>query len=182
VLLVRAAWKESEAVKAEFANWVPERTPALVAVLLAAAGAAALVGGGYLIASELTPTATHLRVPSFVIGGTAAAFATALPAAVAAVVASRRGRSDLVLGVVVAPVIFNLLLVAGAGAMARPLVIDRRIILEVIPVMALFALLLLPVLFNGLKVPRWEGALLLLGYAGFVAWQVRVALAVRATS
>ena len=36
-------------------------------------------------------------------------------------------------------------------------------------------LLLLPVLFNGLKVPRWEGALLLAAYAGFVAWQVVVA-------
>ena len=69
----------------------------------------------------------------------------------------------------------------AAAAMARPLLIDPRVILEVIPVMALFAALLLPVYFNGLKVPRWEGALLLVGYVAFIAWQVRVVLAVRTT-
>ncbi len=57
-------------------------------------------------------------------------------------------------------------------ASLRPLVVEERTILEQIPVMALFVLLLLPVLANGLRVPRWEGALLLAAYAGFVAWQV----------
>ena len=75
--------------------------------------------------------------------------------------------------------IFNLLLVAAVIALVQPLVIDDRVILDVVPVMAVFALLLLPLYFNGLKVPRWEGGLLLAAYAGFVTWQVRVALAVR---
>jgi cation:H+ antiporter len=172
VLLIRAAREETEPVKAEFASWVPERTPVLAAAVLVLMGLSALVGGAYLTASELTPTATHLRAPSVVLGGTMGAFATALPTAAAAVIASRRGRSDLVLGLVVGPVIINLLLVAGAVAMVRELVIDQRIILEVIPVMGIFALLLLPVAFNGLHVPRWEGVLLLAAYVGFVCWLV----------
>ena len=90
---------------------------------------------------------------------------------VCAVAASLRGRSDLVLGIVVGSVLFNLLLVGGV-AMVEPLLITRNTILEAIPVMALFALLLLPVLLNGLHVPRWEGALLLAAYAAFVTWQV----------
>lgn len=181
VLLVLAARRESGEAKAEFANWVPERTPVPVAVLLALAGAAALIGGGYLIASEFAGTAIRLLLTEGkrVSFGVLTASVTALPAAVVAVIAARRGRSDLVLGVAVGPVIFNLLFTAAVAALAQPLLIDQRVILEVIPVMALFALLLLPVYFNGLKVPRWEGALLLAGYAAFVTWQVRVVLAAR---
>lgn len=174
VLLVRAARTESEQVKAELASWVPGRTSVWVAALLALAGAAALVGGAYLTAAEVYGTAVHLKLAAriTVLGSTLAAFVTALPTAVGAVLAARRERFDLVLGIAVGPVIFNLLFVAAVVALVRPLVIDQRVILEVIPVMALSALLLVPVLFNGLKVPRWEGALLLAAYAGFVVWQV----------
>ena len=38
--------------------------------------------------------------------------------------------------------------------------------------MVLFAVLLLPVLLNGLRVHRWEGAFLLGLYIGFILWQV----------
>lgn len=114
-----------------------------------------------------------MRLTAPVEGATIVAFGTSLPALVAAVVASRRGRSDLVLGIVVGSVLFNLLLVCGSAAMVEPLLITESTIIRVIPVMALFTLLLLPVLLNGLRVPRWEGALLLAAYAGFITWQVR---------
>jgi cation:H+ antiporter len=172
VVLVRAARQEPAEVKAEFAGWVPERTPVWVAAALALAGLAALVGGALLTAAELTPTANHLKAPSFVLGSTASAFATALPAAVAAGVAARRGHFNLVLGTVVGGVLANVLLAAGVAATAHPLLIDRWVIFEAIPAMALFALLLLPALLNGLRVPRWQGVLLLATYAAFVAWQM----------
>ena len=41
-----------------------------------------------------------------------------------------------------------------------------------LPVMAGFAVLLMLVVANGLRVHRWEGALLLAAYAGFIVWQV----------
>jgi cation:H+ antiporter len=175
VLLVRATRRESEAVKAELGSWVPERTPVWLAAVFTALGLAALVGGAYLTAAELGPAANRLRTPWFVVGSTAAAFATALPTAVAAVVAARRWAHDLVLTLVVGPLIFNLLLVGGLAALAHPLKVEDRAILDVVPVTAMFVLLLLPVLFNGLRLPRWEGAVLLAAYAAFVTWQVRLA-------
>lgn len=177
-LLIRAMRRESDAVKAEFADWAPEREPLWAAALAALLGLTALVGGAYLTAAELVPAANRLRAPSFVIGGTAAALATSLPAAVAAVLASLRGRHNLVLALATGPLIFNLLLVGGLAAVSQPLVIDDWVILNAVPVMAIFVLLLLPVLLNGLKVPRWEGVLLLAAYAGFIAWQVRLAVRV----
>ena len=172
VLLIRAARRESEEVKAEFAAWVPERMPVWLAVPLALAGLAALVGGALLTASETIATAVYLKCTSLALGSTLAAFGTSLPTLVVAVVAARRGRFNVVLGLVVGSILFNLLLTAGLVAMARPVLIEPRAIMEAIPAMALFALLLLPVLLNGLTVPRWEGALLLAAYTGFVTWQV----------
>lgn len=177
-LLVRAARQEPQTVKAEFASWVPERTPVWVAVVLALGGIAALVGGARLTTAEVIGTAAHLKAPWFVLSSTLAAGVTALPTAVVAVVAARRGRSEIVLGLVAGSVLCNALVAAGASALARPLEIERRVILEMIPVMALFAVLLLATRFNGLKVRRWEGALLLAAYIGFTAWQVSIALQV----
>lgn len=178
VLLVRAARAEPDDVKAEFAGAVPARMPVWVAGALALAGVAALAGGAVLCASEVRGAAEHLNVTRrvLVLGDTLCAFATALPAAGAAALTARRGRGDLALALAVGPVIFNLLFAAGAVAMVQPLVIDEPLILQVVPVMALFALLLVPVYANGLTVPRWEGALLLVAYAGFISWQVWKAL------
>lgn len=180
VLLVRAARRESDAVKAEFGGWVPDQMRVWLAVLLAVGGLAATVGGAVLAASKLIAAARELKTSAPVMGQTLVAFGTSLPALVAAVIASRRGRSNLVLGGVAGAVVFNLLLVAGVAAIVEPLPITPHAIFNEIPVMGLFAVLLLPVLLNGLKVPRWEGALLLAAYAGFVTWQVlRVPAAVR---
>jgi len=174
-LLVRAARRETEEVKAEFASWVPERTPLWAAVPLALAGLAALVGGAILASSEAVGAAVYLKSTSLKFGATVCAFGTSLPVLVAAVIAARRGRPNLVLGVVVGAMTFNVLLTAGVVAMARPLVVERGAIMEVIPAVAVISLLLLPVLLNGLRVPRWEGAILLAAYAGFVAWQASAA-------
>jgi cation:H+ antiporter len=165
------ASREPAAVKAELAGWVPEQLPVRWAVVLIGAGVAGLLGGARLVAAELVGTANYLKAPSLVIGSTLAAFVTSLPALGAALVAARRGRSDLVLGVVVGSVLVNVLLVVGVVAMIEPLRIDPWVMREAVPVVPLFALLLLPVLVTG-KVPRWHGAVLLAAYAGFVGWQV----------
>lgn len=172
VLLARAARRESDPGRRAFAGWVPERGPLWGAALLALAGAGAVAGGAGLAAGELRGATAELRLSVAVMGVTVAALGTALPALVAAVAAARCGRSDVVLGLAVGPALFNLLLVVGTVATVRPLVLSEHAILNEVPAMALCPVLLLPALVNG-RVPRWEGALLLVAYAGFVTWQVR---------
>jgi cation:H+ antiporter len=171
-VLVFAVRGEAEAVRQEFASWVPAELGVWRAVLLVVVGLAALLGGARLIATQLVGTANYLKAPTFLIGCTMSAFATALPAAAAAVVAARRGWGNLVLGVIVGFALVNVLLVAGVVAMIQPLLIDQVVITQALPAVPLFAALLVPVLFNGLHVPRWFGALLLAAYVGFVVWQV----------
>lgn len=170
-LLVRAARREGDAGRAALAGWVPERFALRLAVPLAVGGLAAVVFGAWLAAGQLLGAAAGLRLSTPVTGLTLAAFATALPAVVAAAVAARAGHSGAVLGLAVGPALCNLLLVAGSVALVRPVEFTEHAILNEVPAMGLCAFLLLPALLNG-KVPRWEGVLLLAAYAGFVTWQV----------
>jgi cation:H+ antiporter len=172
-VLVFAAKRETEAVKAELSGWVPDRLAVWWAVLYVLAGLAATLCGAQLAAARLVYAGSVLRTSGPVLGETLVSFGTTVPTLVAAVAAARRGRSDLVLAVVVGFVLFNLLLVFGAVAMVQPLPRTTHAIKNEIPAVVLFAMLLVPVLLNGLKVPRWHGALLLVAYAAFVVWQVR---------
>src|SRR5262249_7403252 len=90
VLLIRAAMRETEQVKAEFASWVPERMPLWLAGLFSLAGVASLLGGAYFIAAHVVGTATYFKSPSFILADTLGAFITSLPTLVAAIIASRR--------------------------------------------------------------------------------------------
>lgn len=172
-VLIQLARREPESVKAELAGWVPEHWPVRWAVLLAIGGLAATIGGAVLATDKFLEATRTLKTSTPVMGETLVAFGTALPALGAAVIASRRGRSDLVLGIAVGFVLFNLLLVLGAVAMIQPLPLTAHAITNEIPATALFVSLLIPVLFNGLRVPRWEGAILLALYIAFVVWQIR---------
>jgi cation:H+ antiporter len=96
------------------------------------------------------------------------AFGTSVPELAASVVAALRGQADLVLGNVVGSNIFNVTLVLGAAALVRPLPVSPELLRLEIPAMIVFSLLLLPLAFTQLRVDRWEGGLLLAGYAAFL--------------
>ncbi len=176
VILARAARTESPEARAAFAVWVPERLSIRLAAVLALLGLSATVGGALLSAAHAIPAARDPRFTSPILGETLAGTVTGLPALGAALVAARRGRSDLVLALAVGPALANLLLVCGAVALVQPLGVPDAVIMNEVPALALVTLLLLPALLNGLRVPRWEGALLLAAYAACVAWQISRAM------
>jgi len=68
--------------------------------------------------------------------------------------------------------IFNLLMILGASGLARPLLIDPRIISVDLWVMLAFTVLLLPLVYRRGLLTRSGGASLLAAYAGYVAWLV----------
>lgn len=172
VVLVRAARRETDEGKAALGGWAPDRPSPPLAGLLAVAGLTALVGGAVLAAEHAIPTAQRLKFRAPVLGEAVAAVALALPAAVGAVVAARRGRGDVALALAIGPALANVTLVCGVVSLVRPLIVEERVILNEVPAMGVVALLLLPALFNGLKVSRWEGAVLLAAHISFVVWVV----------
>jgi cation:H+ antiporter len=111
-------------------------------------------------------------VSELVIGLTIVAVGTSLPELASAVAAAYRGESDIAIGNVVGSNAFNILLILGVTSEIAPLPVGDSLFYFDLPIMFVFAVLLVAVLVNGLRIHRWEGAILLLAYAGFIAAQV----------
>ena len=111
----------------------------------------------------LTPLMTGLIV---------VAIATALPEAVAAVSAARRGQGDIVVGHVVGSSVFNLLIVVGGMAAVRDLPIPASFVRFELPAALAAALLLYPMLRKDLKISRAEGGVLLVAFVAWVAFEL----------
>mgnify|MGYP000193043582 CR=1 FL=1 len=84
-------------------------------------------------------------------------------------IAALKKEPDIALGNIVGSNIFNILGILGTAALTQPMV-GTGIKMTDIYVALGFAALLLPILRSGFTLHRWEGALLVAGYIGYVAW------------
>ena len=125
-------------------------------------GAAWLVQHAPIVGTAwgMTPLLTGLIVIAIV---------TALPEAVAAMAAARRGQGDMVVGHVIGSSLFNLLIVVGGMAALRDLPIPASFVGFELPAALAVSLLLYPMLRRDLQISRPEGWVL---FVSFIAWVV----------
>lgn len=153
----------------------PEPTPSWRAdAALIAGGLVALVIGSQALVGGASDIARSLGVSELVIGLTVVAIGTSMPEIVTTVVAALRGQRDLAVGNVVGSNLFNLLGVLGIGALVAPggIPVAAEALAFDIPVMVAVAIALLPIVFTGHVIKRWEGALFLAYGAAYTAWLV----------
>ncbi|MAQ93270.1 hypothetical protein B1759_07395 [Rubrivirga sp. SAORIC476] len=158
----------------------PEVTEALVEVeagfkrhiLLVVGGVALLVFGADRLLAGAVVAATQLGVSEAVIGLTLVALGTSLPELATTIVAARRGEAEIALGNAIGSNIFNVFSVLGPAALAAPIA-SVGIGADVLSIMVGFGLVTLLFLYTGGKTRRWEGAVLLLGYLGYIWWLVQ---------
>ena len=134
-------------------------------------GLAALVGGAQLAVTGATALAREAGISETVIGITLVAIGTSLPELATAVAAARRGHADVCIGNIVGSNLFNILGIAGASAIAAPLPFTDPVAIADMWFMLGVTALLLVFMLTGLRIVRWEGCVLLLLYAGFIAFQ-----------
>jgi cation:H+ antiporter len=177
VSLVRRQVTETEnrELRAEVAELtVPEGRPrAWVCAALLAAGVALLAGGAYSTVTGAVELARLIGWSERVIGLTIVSAGTGLPEVVASLVSSVRGRSDVAIGNVIGSNLFNILGILGLSAMVSPLPVQPEIFASDCWWMLGVTLLLFPVMFTGMRVNRWEGALLLGIYVVYLALLLR---------
>jgi cation:H+ antiporter len=112
------------------------------------------------------------------------AIGTALPEAAAAVAAARRGQGDMVMGHVIGASVFNVFVIIGGmaafGALALPMTVmaPGNFVLplgyELLAALA-FGLMLYPVLRGDMRVGRGEGAMLLVAFGAWIAFELLLA-------
>ena len=142
-----------------------------VSVVLLLAGLAGLVIGGKWIVDGAVAMALSLGYSESFVGFTIVAIGTSLPELATAVVAVRKGNTDLAIGNVIGSNIFNIFWVLGLSATISPMDFDANdnfsIVLNIACSAALFGLL-----FVGKRhmLQRWQGGLLLLGYVAYIIY------------
>lgn len=139
-------------------------------VLYVLAGLAALVWGGDKFVDGASGIASGLGVSDAVIGLTIVAAGTSLPELATSIVAAVKGKPALAVGNVIGSNIFNVLMVLGLSSVIVPLPFGSIGNLDLLTLMgASVAFYIFGWLFKVRTITRWEGAILALGYVGYVA-------------
>lgn len=131
-------------------------------------GFALLILGAYLLVDGGIAIARTFGISESIIGLTVVAAGTSLPELVTTAVAAFRRQADVAFGNVVGSNIYNILGVAGVTAAIQPIPVPSEIVDYDIWVMLAATLLLTLFAFTGLRINRWEGAALLVGYAAYM--------------
>ena len=132
-------------------------------------GIVGLYAGGELVSNNAQILARNWGMSESTIGLTVVATATSLPELITSIVAATKKNSGIAIGNVLGSNILNIFIVLGVSALItslpfEPLMNKQLIILAI----ANFLMLLFVFTGKGRKISRWEGALLTLGYAGFM--------------
>lgn len=155
--LAEEAKQKAKGAGRQYVNWIR-----------VALGLGLLLLGARWLVDAAVDLARMLEVPEEVIGATLVAVGTSVPELATTVSAAVRGMGDIAMGNIIGSNIFNLGLVLGTAALVSPLrLAPFTVVAEVIPALV-FCLALVPLALSGARVSRWEGALLLAGYAAFL--------------
>ncbi|MFT4257203.1 MAG: calcium/sodium antiporter [Pseudoxanthomonas sp.] len=170
-LLARGRSESSE-VRASVAAYADTRTVLWMNLLRVAIAAALLYYGAKSVVGGATQLGAAWGWSPLLVGLLPVAIGTALPETAAAIFAARRGQGEMLLGHVIGSSLFNLLVIVGGMAAIQPLGLPDLFVRFALPGSLAFVLLLYPMLRGDLRIQRWEGAVLLAAFVGWVVFAV----------
>lgn len=138
-------------------------------ILFIGLGLAGLIGGGRLLVTGAVQIAQHLGISERIIGLTIISIGTSLPELATSVIAARKKNADIAIGNVVGSNLFNTFLILGTSAVISPLKAPEGSTID-LATNILAAVLLFLFIFTGKgrKISRWEGAIFLALYLGYL--------------
>ncbi len=176
-LVFSFAWSKSEpeAIVAEIEEFEaatgllnPSSLPKQIVFIVAGLGL--LIAGGQVMVSGAIDIASDLGIPEFVVASTIVAIGTSMPELATSVLAALKREADIAIGNVVGSNVFNLLGVLGVATVIREIPVGGDIQNFDFPIVLGFAVAAVVLLATRMQLGRGEGALLLVGYVGYVAF------------
>ena len=139
-----------------------------LAILTVAAGLAGLIFGGELFVDSATALARSIGVSDKFIAITVLAGGTSLPELATCIVAAAKHKDQLALGNILGSNVFNILLILGCSSIITPLSFAGMNLVDA-AALILSCIMLLLWAYTGRKcrIDRWEGAVMLLAFAGY---------------
>ncbi len=153
-----------------------EPMPLWRAFLTVIVSIAAMIGGADLLVKGACGIAELLKVDQRVVGLTVVAVGTSLPELFASVIAAHKGETDMAIGNIIGSVSFNILSVVGLSSAICPIRNSDEGFLVDYSLMVFLAFLLWLFLCTKRTLERWEGAVLLSIYIGYIAYTVVMAI------
>lgn len=135
-------------------------TEFVLGVILLIAGAWALVHGGSRIAEAF-------GIPPVLVGLTVIAWGTSAPELIVSFTAAMVGSPDLMLGNIVGSNLANIGLILTTAALLMRPPVESRLWKFDIPMLLLATFMLSSFCYTGKEISRWEGALMMLVFAGY---------------
>ncbi len=130
--------------------------------------AALFVGGlvGVVVSSDWIVMATPvvaeaMGLPKVVIGLVVVALGTSIPEVATCIIAARKGQGGLAVGNILGADILNICWIAGASALANPLVVKPDVVNFMFPWMIAIVLTMLGLMRIGYELSRWKGIVLM---------------------
>ncbi len=146
-----------------------------MALLGFVSGLGLLVLGAELLVRGASKLALTFGISPLVVGLTVVAFGTSAPEIAVSLQSATSGQTDIAVGNAVGSNMFNVLFILGISALITPLIVNRQLIRQEIPVMVAISLLLAALAWDG-ELSRIDGVIfitLLAGYTMFVIVQSR---------
>lgn len=159
-----------EVVFDELEELDPDRGSNKVDAIRAVAGIVGLAAGAQLMVDAAVSLAQAAGVSDLIIAISIVAVGTSLPELATSVVAAMKGQADISVGNVVGSNVFNSLLVLGAAAAVAGVNVGPDVIRYDFWVMLVVTVLVWPIMWTSATIRRWEGAVLLAGYTGYMIW------------
>lgn len=148
-------------------------SPLWVSLLMILLGLLALIFGGRLFVNSATHLARMLGASDKFIAITVLAIGTSLPELATCIVAAAKKKGQLALGNIIGSNIFNLLLILGISGLLTPLSFNGMDRADAL-VLIVAGVLLVTASWTGRnnKLDRFDGALLLLTWLGYMSWLI----------
>lgn len=134
-------------------------------------GLACLIFGSNLFVNGATAVAKALHVSDAVIGLTIVAGGTSLPELATSVVAAKKGNSGIAIGNVLGSNVLNILFILGATGLIAPMHIEGITNMDLY-MMVISTIMIWFFSFTKYTIERWEGAVLVLTFVGYMAYLI----------
>lgn len=181
LVILRQLWEaktsRNDILVGEFEESIPRDMSLGRAIFWLLFGLLVLMGSARLLVWSAVEVATALGVSELVIGLTVVAIGTSLPELAASVAAARKDEHDIAIGNVIGSNLFNLLGVMALPGVIAPGLIDTEVLSRDYPLMLGLTLLFFLVAWGPKPnaprlINRWEGALLVSVYLGYLVYLV----------
>jgi cation:H+ antiporter len=134
-----------------------------------------LVGAEFLVDGSIE-VARSLEVSEATIGLTVIALGTSAPELVTTLTSTVGGDRDIAVGNLLGSSVYNIALILGIAVLAAPadVQIPQEVVAADLLILAVVALITVPVVLSGQRISRLEGGAFVAAYLGYLVWLILV--------